>query len=159
MNTETAREKTPGFDDENKILDVYRQIGEAIAGRDFDALLHAYATDVVMYDARDNLRYQGRPALRKSWEECFDSSKHFRSDIHDLKLTIRSQVAFGFALSHATGTTNDGDPIDLWLRVTTCFEKRAGRWVIAHEHVSVPGDFRTGKLLQDLKPESSQFEH
>ena len=37
-------------------------------------------------------------------------------------------------------------------RWTAVFEKQDGKWLIVHDHVSVPADFETGKAVLDLKP-------
>ena len=62
-------------------------------------------------------------------------------------------LAFSHCLSHATGKTMDGRDIDVWMRATDCYQKMNGKWMIVHEHVSVPGDFESGKILQNLKPD------
>ena len=128
-------------------------VSEGVRDRDMEAILSAYADDAVIYDVRDHLM-EDKEGLRRSWAECFDSSTRFEYKIKDFKLEIDDNVAFSFCLSHCLGLTNEGQNIDLWLRVSTCYAKRNGKWRVVHEHVSVPGDFSTGKILQDLKPES-----
>ena len=39
------------------------------------------------------------------------------------------------------------------MRVTVCFRRTGGRWLIAHEHFSVPFDMESGKALMNLEPE------
>jgi ketosteroid isomerase-like protein len=38
------------------------------------------------------------------------------------------------------------------VRVTVCCRKSDDRWLITHEHVSVPTDFETGRAVLDLAP-------
>jgi ketosteroid isomerase-like protein len=45
-----------------------------------------------------------------------------------------------------------GQPIDMVVRVTDGYRKVDGNWLIAHEHVSVPVDFATGKPDLMSKP-------
>jgi ketosteroid isomerase-like protein len=45
-----------------------------------------------------------------------------------------------------------GQEIDIWLRATVGYRKTDGRWLVVHEHVSVPIDMESGKALFDLKP-------
>jgi ketosteroid isomerase-like protein len=40
----------------------------------------------------------------------------------------------------------------MWLRFTDGWKRSNGRWVVAHEHVSVPVDLATGKARLDLTP-------
>ena len=43
-------------------------------------------------------------------------------------------------------------PFGTWVRVTVCFKKSDGKWLVTHEHVSAPIDVEKGKALLDLKP-------
>ncbi|MCI0611683.1 hypothetical protein L0244_01705 [bacterium] len=38
------------------------------------------------------------------------------------------------------------------MRWTGCYRKNNGKWLIVHEHVSVPVDLKNDKALMDLKP-------
>ena len=40
----------------------------------------------------------------------------------------------------------------MWVRSTVCYRKIDGRWVVTHEHTSVPFDAESGKVSFDLKP-------
>jgi ketosteroid isomerase-like protein len=46
----------------------------------------------------------------------------------------------------------DGNPIDMTLRLTDVLRKIKGKWLIVHEHVSVPVDVATGKADLTSKP-------
>ena len=43
-------------------------------------------------------------------------------------------------LDHASGVATPEIP---WCRTTLCFQKTAGEWLVAHQHISVPVDFET----------------
>ena len=45
-----------------------------------------------------------------------------------------------------------GQEVDLWTRVTNCFRRIDGEWLMIHDHVSVPIDLATGKALLNLSP-------
>jgi len=45
-----------------------------------------------------------------------------------------------------------GQKTDVWLRATSGVRKVDGKWLIVHDHISVPADFETGKALLELKP-------
>jgi ketosteroid isomerase-like protein len=137
---------------ESQIRQLMEDVSEAVRTRDMETILSAYADDLVLYDVRDALK-TNKEGLRKSWQECFDSSREFSYKIKDLKLQVSEDAAFSFCLSHCTGVTTDQKPIDIWVRVTSCYAHRQGEWQVVHEHVSDPGDFMTGKILQDLKPD------
>ena len=46
----------------------------------------------------------------------------------------------------------DGNPIDMTLRLTDVLREINGKWLIVHEHVSVPVDVATGKADLTSKP-------
>jgi uncharacterized protein (TIGR02246 family) len=145
----------------NKRLDTYsdseaerqlmHNLVSAVQSRDIEGILSAYAPGAVVFDARDSLQY-GKEGLKKSWRECFDSSDSFNIEINNPKITVDDNVAFSHCLSHATGKTTDGQDIDVWMRATDCYKRIDGQWYVIHEHVSVPGDFESGKILANLKP-------
>jgi len=45
-----------------------------------------------------------------------------------------------------------GAPLDMTLRATDGYTKKDGKWLIAHEHLSVPVDLATGKGDLSSKP-------
>jgi len=42
----------------------------------------------------------------------------------------------------------------MWIRVTLCFGKVDGKWMVTHEHVSVPFEPQSGQASLDLEPSS-----
>jgi ketosteroid isomerase-like protein len=40
----------------------------------------------------------------------------------------------------------------MWLRSTVCYRKIDGRWLVTHQHSSVPFDGETGKASLQLEP-------
>ena len=56
----------------------------------------------------------------------------------DLKSSERGNVGWTTVTVHADGVLKAGGPMKADLRHTTIWEKRGGRWLIVHEHVSVP---------------------
>ena len=69
--------------------------------------------------------------------------------MHPLLVTLDE---FSHSLNHIHGTMTSGENTDLWLRSTTCYRKRDGRWRIVHLQASVPVDLATGTAVRDLKP-------
>jgi hypothetical protein len=49
-------------------------------------------------------------------------------------------------------TAKDGSKFNLVARVTDAYRKINGKWLIAHEHVSIPVDLTTGKADPTSKP-------
>jgi uncharacterized protein (TIGR02246 family) len=140
---------------EGQIRHIMDRLSKAVQSRDIEGILATYAEDATVFDVRDSLLY-GKDGLRSSWEECFMSSKEFNIEISEPTIKTEGNLAFSHCLSHATGKTTDGENIDVWMRATDCYRKAGGKWLIVHEHVSCPGDFVSGKILQNLEPSSSE---
>jgi hypothetical protein len=51
-----------------------------------------------------------------------------------------------------SGTRTNGDHTYVWVRATVGFRKIDGKWMVTHEHLSVPFDMETYKASLDLKP-------
>jgi len=51
-----------------------------------------------------------------------------------------------------TGSDKHGKKLDMQVRVTDAYQKIGGRWLVVHEHVSVPVDLDTGKPDLASKP-------
>lgn len=117
---------------------------------DVDEIMKHYVPDnsFVLFDIVPRQEYIGAEAYRKAWTEMFT---HFKGKpkiaITELAITVDGNVAFGHSFQHVTGTDPQGHPVDRWVRVTDGYRKIGDHWLIAHEHISVPVDWRTGKLV------------
>jgi ketosteroid isomerase-like protein len=56
------------------------------------------------------------------------------------------------ALERLTGKMKNGQSMDMWNRATSGLRKINGKWLIVHDHISVPANFDTGKAEMGLKP-------
>lgn len=136
---------------EGQIRQLIENVAEAIEEGDVNRILSAYASDAVIYDARDALEID-KAGFRKNWEECFQMTQNFRSEIGEITVIANENLAFSHCLMHSTGIDLKGNKIDNWVRVTDCYCRINGDWKVVHEHVSMPGDFVSGKVLLNIKP-------
>ena len=126
---------------------------KALRARDIDALVSNYAPDVVSFDVVNPLQRKGVDAVRKRAEEWISSWQGpINSEIRELSITADDDVAFSHHLSRFSGTKKGGGEIDMWIRATLCFGKVDGKWMVTHEHVSVPFDPQSGQVFLDLEP-------
>jgi uncharacterized protein (TIGR02246 family) len=127
---------------------------ESIRAKDVAAALAGYAPDVLSYDLIDPLRHHGREAIRQRLESWLSSFRDgpIGFDMLDLAVTAGDDVAFSHSLNHVDATTTDGRTVDMFWRATTCFRRLGGRWMVTHEHSSVPFDMQSGQASLDLKP-------
>ena len=94
---------------------------------------------LVMFDVPRPFKSVGLDAYRKTWDVFFSwSSGPVRFEIQELDVTAGADVAFAFASMRCEGPGSDGKPEALDFRLTICLRKIDGRWMIAHEHHSVP---------------------
>jgi len=126
---------------------------EAVRAKDLDGLLSHHAPDVRSFDVVNPLQHIGSDAIRAraaAWLSSFRGPIGF--EIRDLGIAAGDDMAFCHSLNRVGGTTTDGRKIDMWWRATVCFRKIDGKWMVTHEHSSVPFDVASGKASLDLKP-------
>jgi uncharacterized protein (TIGR02246 family) len=125
----------------------------AFRRQDTDGVMAAFAPKLVSFDLVPPLAYTGKAAYRKPWEELFASYQGpIEYEIHDLSISAEHNLAFSHSINRISGTLKNGQRTDFWLRMTACWRRIDGQWVIEHEHVSVPADVKSGKAVFDLKP-------
>jgi ketosteroid isomerase-like protein len=73
-------------------------------------------------------------------------------EVHDLRVVVGGDIAFTHSLNRKSGTLANEQTSEQWLRWTACWRKADDRWLITHEHVSVPVDPATGDALLHLTP-------
>ena len=61
-------------------------------------------------------------------------------------------LGFCSFLYRVSGTLAAGDEVDMWVRATLCCRRIDGRWLIVHDHESVPFDPAGGQALTSLAP-------
>ena len=86
---------------------------------------------------------------RRSW--C-SSRARYSSEISDLSIATDGNLGYSHSIQHVSGTDMKGQPLNLTVRVTDAYRKINGKWLIIHEHVSVPVDMETGKPDLSSKP-------
>jgi len=127
------------IDDETSIRERVATLSQAIRDKDIGALMTHYAPDVTVYDVKPPLDVQGADDYRKNFERWFASMQGpIDYEMNDLHISMSESHAFCHALGHVKGTRSNGEKADYWVRVTTCFQKANGQWLVGHEHVSMP---------------------
>lgn len=119
---------------EDEVRTVIRNWERAIQQGDIEAILAHHDIDVVMYDVPEPLQSRGLDAYRQTWELFF----RFGTPgpelfvIEDLFIAAGDDVAFAFGPLRIGGSDK---PV---CRLTLGLQKRAGEWLIRHEHHSAP---------------------
>jgi uncharacterized protein (TIGR02246 family) len=125
--------------DEGAVRDLIEAWADAVRRKDYPGILRSHALDFVMFDVPPPFKSVGLEAYRKTWDVLFSwSSDPVCFEIQDMDVTAGADVAFAFASMRCEGPGADGKPEALDFRLTICLSKIGGRWMIAHEHHSVP---------------------
>ncbi|HKA19224.1 MAG TPA: SgcJ/EcaC family oxidoreductase [Blastocatellia bacterium] len=148
---ETATGK---IDEEGMIRRLTEEWVDALRARDLDRMMKNYSPDVTVFDISPPLQYVGAEAYRRKWEQMFKSIEGpIGYEVREMTVTAGDEVAFCHCLNRISGKMKGGKGNDgAWIRVTVCFRKVDGRWMVTHEHASVPFDGKSGKASLDLKP-------
>lgn len=132
--------------DEAGIRDCIDGVARALRAKNLDALMAHYTPDCVVFDLMP-LQTLGRDAYRKNFESWFAMVKGpIDFELRDLRIATREDVAFGHYTSRVRSTRTTGASTDYQVRVTVGLRKESGRWLITHEHVSLP--FASAEAMQ-----------
>ncbi|MGC2202351.1 MAG: SgcJ/EcaC family oxidoreductase [Stellaceae bacterium] len=127
----------------------------AFKAKNVDGIMKAYAPDqtLVVFDVVPPRQYVGAAAYRKDWQTFLDSfDGPITVELTDLDVAADRNLAYSHSIQHVAGTDKHGKKLDLTVRVTDVYKKERGRWLIIHEHVSVPVDLETDKPDLGSKP-------
>jgi ketosteroid isomerase-like protein len=133
---------------------------EAFASQDLDQMMSFYVDDIFSYDlmaaptdAGLEMAFDGEAIWRQNWVAFFGM---FADDlvisIEDLTVYQTGDLATVYGLTRLEGTIEGGPYVDMWVRETNLLQRVDDRWLVLHDHVSVPFDFATGQALTDLGP-------
>jgi ketosteroid isomerase-like protein len=126
---------------------------EAVWVRDIDRLMSVYSPDIVYFDLVPGLQYTGSDALRPRFLEWFDAFEgSIGQEIRDLNILASGDIAVAYMLIRASGTLKNGQEVGYWVRATSAFRRSDHRWLVTHEHVSLPVDLESGSAATDLVP-------
>ena len=146
--------QSKGTTDDAQLREMIEDYAEGLRNKDADRCVSNYTDDVVQFDLAPPLEYRGKETARKNlieWFKTFNGPIEVETKI--LRISAGPEAAFALCLNHISGTNTKGQKNDHWVRVTIGFEKTDGKWLVNHDHVSVPfymdGSF---KAALDLKP-------
>jgi uncharacterized protein (TIGR02246 family) len=126
---------------------------KAIRAKDINGVMSVFAPEVVSFDLTPPMQHGGGKSFVKRWQDLFGAySGPVDYEVRDPSIIAGDDVAFSHSLNRISGTMNDGQKTERWLRWTACYLKTNGKWLIAHEQVSVPVDLKSGTAARDLRP-------
>jgi ketosteroid isomerase-like protein len=126
---------------------------EGIRAKDINRLMSLYAADAVYFDIVPPLQIRGYDGIRKNFLRWFEGWKSaIGQEVRDLEIQENGDLAAAFMLIRASGTLKDGREVGYWLRASVCCRRSSQKWLITHEHISMPIDFSSGRAVMDLAP-------
>lgn len=132
-------EKASSSEEEAAIRNVVESWTAAVRRKDFEGILRNHSSDMVMFDVPPPLQSKGIDAYRKTWDLFFSwSSDPIPFDITEMNITAGRDVAFVVATMRCAEPGPHGEQKSLDFRLTVGLRKVDGRWIITHEHHSVP---------------------
>jgi uncharacterized protein (TIGR02246 family) len=127
--------------DEAQVRSLIEDWAKAVREKDIDGILAFHTDDIVMFDVPPPFQSKGIQAYKKTWDTFYNWSKDSGVfDIEELTVVAGNDVAFGYASMHCAGYDDAGELEKIRFRLTIGLEKIGGKWMIKHEHHSVPGE-------------------
>jgi ketosteroid isomerase-like protein len=129
---------------------------DACRDKDIDRLMSLYSPDIVYFDVVPPLQFIGADAVRRNFLRWFDEYEGpIGLETRGLNIAATEGVAFAHMFHLDKGNTHlseQGLKPEMWVRSTVCCQRSNHKWLITHEHISLPIDFRSGNVVMDLVP-------
>jgi uncharacterized protein (TIGR02246 family) len=141
--------------DEKEIRNLEERFAAAFRAKNVNAIMACYVPDesLFVFDVLPPRQYVGAKAYKKDWEGFFAAFPGpLTFDLSDLRITADRRLGFSHSIQHVVLTDKDGNKLDFTVRVTDGYRKVNGKWLVVHEHVSVPVDLATAKADITSKP-------
>ena len=140
ISTPVDTTPTTAITDEDQVRDLVERWITAVHRAELDVVLADHADDIVMFDVPPpDAGVRGLDAYRATWPPFLEwQSGDGVFELVELDVTAGATAAFAWALLRCGPAAEVAAHPDQRLRLTLGLEKRAGRWVVTHEHHSVP---------------------
>ena len=126
---------------ETEIRSLIERWSQAVRDEDRAGIRRGHADDILMFDVPPPLRSRGIEDYMATWELFFGSvEKPVAFSFTDIEVTAGTDVAFATAIGHCVNIDKSGQREKLTFRLTMGLRNMAGRWVVTHEHHSLPAE-------------------
>jgi uncharacterized protein (TIGR02246 family) len=144
-----------GGGDKQAIAALEQRIAKAAEAKDAKAILANFAKgdSLVVFDVIPPLECRGQEAYLKNWQSALSGcADNPTMKIDNLAIETEGTLAYSTSIQHFTCTDSKGNKSTVTLRATDVYRKADGKWLIVHEHYSVPVDLDTAKADLNSKP-------
>ena len=138
--------------DKAAIRGVIETIDRALHDRDAKAVVNCFTADALLFDLAPPLSRKINAEELAAWIDTWEGPITHES--RDFEILLGGDLAVAHCYFRTSALTKQGrERAEWWSRATLCFTRTSGKWLIAHEHTSVPfymdGSFRAAL---DLEP-------
>jgi ketosteroid isomerase-like protein len=150
----SLRSSAAQISDEEQIRAMMITFTAAFRAKDVNTIMAMYqhSDDLVAFDVAPPLRYVGWDAYKKDYEQFFALfSGPIDDRFGDLKIAVEGSMAYSYDTERIAGTLTTGHKAAMIVRATDVYRKIEGKWLIVHEHVSVPVDLTTDRAVFEAK--------
>ena len=140
-------------DDKAEIVALNHRLADAFNKNDLAGAMACYVNneDAVFFGDTIPFQMVGTSALRKSNQEFLKNASKIHVEEKDIAVVVGGDLAAVHYILPITWTDKGGTHSENG-RYTQVLKKVDGKWLIWHEHFSVPYDPATGKAVLDAKP-------
>ena len=141
--------------DEQKIRALAKELISAYENKDIKKIMSFYVPNetFVVFDLTPPPQFVGYKTEWKNYEDFYAAFPgEVDIDVAQFEVTVDGNMAFSHEFDTWRITDKDGKKLSFTGRETYVYQKTQGKWVIVHEHCSVPVDIVTGKALLQFSP-------
>ena len=125
---------------ETEIRELVSKWEQAVRDEDLAGIRVNHSEDFLMFDVAPPFLSRGLDAYMETWKIFYPSqARPLTFYFEQIEVTAGEDVAFATAIG-TCGYIDHGERTDLRFRLTMGLQKREGRWLIIHEHHSVPAE-------------------
>jgi uncharacterized protein (TIGR02246 family) len=138
--------------DKAAVMALNRRLVAAFNHHDAAAIMACYSNDPDAIFFEDTIPFQfNKAALAKVTEDFFKSPSHFQATIDAYDSVVSGNLAAVHYIVRSSWTDKNGKHSQT-SRYTQIDRKEGGKWLVWHEHFSVPFDPATGKAVFNATP-------
>ena len=145
--------------DEQEIRRLLDAISKAYEQRDPIGAMSPFVKDdsLVLFDLPPPLSVLGYAGTLITTKKMIDATVGpVLVEFTNIHIVVDHNHAYGYYFAHLAATMQDGTHFDMASRQTDIFQRINGKWLIVHEHNSLPVDMGTAKAMMHA-PASGAF--
>jgi len=138
--------------DKAEVITLNQRLMDAFNKKDVTAVIALYSDDPDAIFFEKTIPFQFNKAeLTKAIAMFFQSASDYHIGMESVDMLVRGDLAVVHSIIRQTWTDKSGTHA-LTSRYTRVDRKEGGKWLIWHEHASVPYDPATGKAVLNARP-------